>query len=57
MIGLCGRDNRDSAVGMAPELVILSEAEGSPADWMRSLHCGRDDRDCAVAMTGLVQSG
>ena len=32
------------AVGMTQNNVILSEAEGSPADWLSSLHCGRDDR-------------
>ena len=26
-----------------PQLVILSAAEGSPADGLRSLHYGRDD--------------
>ena len=30
--------------GMTPQHVILSEVEGSPADWLRSLHCGRDDK-------------
>ena len=29
---------------MAPQFVILSEVEGSPADCMRSLRYGRDDR-------------
>ena len=27
-----------------PDSVFLSESEGSPADWMRSLRYGRDDR-------------
>ena len=30
--------------------VILSKAEGSSADWMRSLHCGRDDRVTTAGM-------
>ena len=38
-------------VGMTPQLVILSEAEGSPADWLRSLHCGRDDSVGRVGKT------
>jgi len=42
---------------MTPQPVILSEAEGSPADWMRSLHCGRDDKIDAVGMTRLMGSG
>jgi hypothetical protein len=29
---------------MTQNTVILSEVEGSPADWLSSLHCGRDDR-------------
>jgi len=33
--------------------VILSEAEGSSADWMRSLHCGRDDRVVRSGWQGL----
>ena len=31
-------------VGVTQNNVILSAAEGSPADWLSSLHCGRDDR-------------